>query len=210
MTAVGKPQKPRPAVLRADLRREAVGPPRVPPREDIPPDVLELLSKVSQGRPVHGVFRTLAHSPTVAKRLSLLVGALFAKCSVAPREREVVVLRMAWRCGSVYEFGEHTKIGLDAGLSDDEIRALTADEFAGLNEADAALVALVDELYDANAVSSRTWGRLSASWSQQQLVDYLVIAGFYWMMAGVLNGVRVSPEAGSPGWPPDLVPAGLS
>jgi 4-carboxymuconolactone decarboxylase len=210
MAASGEAQTPRPAVLRAELRRDAVGPVRVPVREDIPPDVVELLSKLSQGRPVHAVFRTLAHSPTVAKRIGMLAGALFAKCSVAPREREVVVLRMAWRCGSVYEFGEHTTIGLDAGLSHEEIRALTADDCAGLADADAALAALVDELYDANAVSAGTWDRLAASWSQQQLVDYLVIAGFYWMMACVLNGARVEPEAGSPGWPADLVPSGLS
>ena len=42
------------------------------------------------------------------------------------RERELVILRTGFNCGSGYEFTQHTRIGLDAGLTEAEIESLSA------------------------------------------------------------------------------------
>ena len=44
--------------------------------------------------------------------------------SLPAREREIVILRVGFLCKSGYEFTQHTRIGLNEGLSEDEIAAI--------------------------------------------------------------------------------------
>jgi 4-carboxymuconolactone decarboxylase len=160
------------------------------------------LRKVGAGDPILGVFGTLAHSPAVAKRVAVLIAGLFARTRLPAREREIVILRMGWRCGSVYEFSEHTRIGLECGLSDEEIIGTTEPSGSRrLAARDRILLEFVDELYDANAISDETWEKLEARWSPQELIELLVVAGAYWMVSSVLNATRVRLEDGAAGWP---------
>ena len=46
------------------------------------------------------------------------------KSALPPREREMAILRVGWLCRSGYEFHQHTRIGKQAGLSDEEIERL--------------------------------------------------------------------------------------
>jgi len=41
------------------------------------------------------------------------------------RHREILRLRIGWLCQSEYEFGQHTRIGKEAGLTDEEIVRIT-------------------------------------------------------------------------------------
>jgi alkylhydroperoxidase family enzyme len=203
-------KSPQPAVIRPELRQSVGGPARLPLRHDIPDDVLQTLRKIEGRESIHGVFATLAHSPVVAKRAAVLIAGLLGKTKVPAREREIVVLRMGWRCGALYEFAGHIGIGMNAGLTEEEIGRLTLDEDAArFSSDDAALVRLADELYDANAVSAATWDALAERWTQEELVELVAVAGAYWMMSNLLNAFRIQPEEGWPGWPDATAPTGL-
>jgi alkylhydroperoxidase family enzyme len=168
--------------------------------------VTELLERLNPG-PTQNIFRTLAHNPRVTKRFGLFVAGLLGKGSLPARERELVILRMGWRCGSVYEFGQHTVIGRAAGLTHDEIVAVTlVPDQREWSDLDRDLIALADELYDGNTVSDATWARLAARWSEAQLIELLMLAGVYWMVSGFLNSTGVELEPGAPGWPADRQP----
>ena len=54
----------------------------------------------------------------------VLATGLLMKGNLSPRVREIVILRVAWRSGSTYEWGQHVRIGLDSGLAQHEIDAL--------------------------------------------------------------------------------------
>ncbi|MEZ5229575.1 MAG: carboxymuconolactone decarboxylase family protein [Acidimicrobiales bacterium] len=58
------------------------------------------------------------------KRFNLLGGFLLNKGLIPAREREIVILRVGWNAQAVYEFGQHTLIGKQTGLTDDEIAAI--------------------------------------------------------------------------------------
>jgi alkylhydroperoxidase family enzyme len=70
------------------------------------------------------IFTTLAHHPKALESWLRFGGHVLAGNSIPEREREMVILRAGWRCRSDYEFGQHTVIGLRAGLTDDEVRRL--------------------------------------------------------------------------------------
>ena len=148
------------------------------------------------------IFRTLAHNTRVLKRFNDLGGTLLFRGTIPARERELVILRVGWNCQSVYEFGQHILIGRQAGLTDDEInRICTPVDPAAWSAGDVALLKMSDDLCTDNCVSDATWALLTPTWTEEQLVELLVVAGFYRMVSGFLNSAGVQLDAGVPGWP---------
>jgi 4-carboxymuconolactone decarboxylase len=153
------------------------------------------------GRPLN-IFGVLGRHPKLLKRFNLLGGFLLNKGLVPERERELVILRIGWNAQAVYEFGQHTVIGRRCGLTDDEIGALTRhpDERRWSDD-DAALIAMADELSSDDCVGDTTWAALASRWSDAELVELLVVAGFYRLVSGFLNSAGVQLDEGVPGFP---------
>ncbi len=153
------------------------------------------------GRPLN-IFGVLGHHPKLLKRFNLLGGFLLNKGLIPDREREIVILRIGWNARAVYEFGQHTVIGRRCGLTAEEITALTeAPGEYGWSADDRALVAMADDLSTDDCVSDATWVALSARWSDAELVELLVVAGFYRLVSGFLNSAGVQLDDGVPGFP---------
>jgi 4-carboxymuconolactone decarboxylase len=153
------------------------------------------------GRPLN-IFGVLAHHPKLLKRFNLLGGFLLNKGLLPERERELVILRVGWNARAVYEFGQHTIIGRRCGLTDGEITALTRppDDHPWSGD-DRALIALADDLAADDCVSDATWHALSARWNDAELVELLIVAGFYRLVSGFLNSAGVQLDPGVPGFP---------
>jgi alkylhydroperoxidase family enzyme len=175
-------------------------PPNAVPRVD-PLAPQAAASLLGETRPLN-IFLTLAKNEELfTSFLSLGSYLLGRKATIPRREREIVILRVGWRCGSDYEFGQHTLIGRHVGLTDDEIDRLATDGLDAWSEEDAALVAMSDELCRDDVVSDATWARLARRWSEPQLLELLVLAGFYRLVSGFLRSVGVQREPGTPGFP---------
>ena len=176
--------------------------PRIEPAAEPAPEAVEVLEKspAIDGRPLN-IFGTLAHHPLLLKRYNAL-GGVFLRFGLLPaRERELVILRTAWSTGSDYEFGQHTRLGLTAGLSAEEIARVARAGTEGWSGDDAALLETVADLHESDRVSDPTWAKLARRWSEAELVELLVLVGFYRMTAGFLNSAGVEREPGVPGWP---------
>jgi alkylhydroperoxidase family enzyme len=167
------------------------------------PEVAELLEKTKlRGGEALNIFRTLAHQPQLLKRFNGLGGAFLVHGRLPAREREIVILRVGWNCRSVYEFGQHTLIGRDAGLSDGEIASLaTVRAEGGWSADDQALIALADEICADDCAGDATFAALRRRWSDGELVELVALTCFYRMVSGFLNTLGVEPEDGLPGWP---------
>ncbi len=143
------------------------------------------------------LFRTLAVHEEIASRMRPLGSGLLAHPTIDPREREIVIHRMSARLGAEYEWGVHAvAFGRPLGLSDEQLAATVhgeADDPAW-SERDALLVSLVDELNATATVSDELWARLAAEWTPSQLVELLVLAGWYRLIAQVINAARVEHE----------------
>jgi 4-carboxymuconolactone decarboxylase len=164
--------------------------PRISASADVPP-----------GLPPLNIFRTIARNEPLAKGFLSLGGRLLRGEGVPAREREIVILRAGWRGQSEYEFGQHTSIGRAAGLTDAEVAALADAGDGGWSGDDKALIAMVDELCEDDVVSDATWSRLEERWSAEELLELLVLAGYYRLVCGLLNSAGVALEPGTPGWP---------
>ena len=81
----------------------------------------ELMEQARRGDRILNIFRTLAHHPKLLKRWRVFGGHLLYNSSLPARERELLILRIAWLQRGEYEWGQHSQIGKDAGLTDVEI-----------------------------------------------------------------------------------------
>ena len=177
--------------------------PRIDPVTEPEGELAEILSTAltHDGTPLN-IFGVLGRHPKLLKRFNLLGGFLLNKGLLPEREREVVILRIGFNAKAQYEFGQHTVIGKQCGLTDAEIRALTQDPSGHRwSDDDLALIALADELHADDCVTDATWAALSKKWSDEQMIELLVVAGFYRLVSGFLNSTGVELDEGIPGFP---------
>ena len=175
--------------------------PRVAPLADADIDP-ELRVRFGDG-PILNIFRTLAHHPALAKRWLVFGNHVLAKSTLAPREREIAILRIGWLCRSGYEWGQHVVIARAAGLGDEEIaRIAEGPEAPGWSALERALLRACDELHADAFVSDATWAALSQHLDTQQLIDLVFTVGQYTLVSMALNTLGVQPEPGLPPLPP--------
>jgi alkylhydroperoxidase family enzyme len=143
---------------------------------------------------------TLLRHPTLYKAYIDFVNTRARVSVLETRDVEIVVLRSAWLCTCGYVWGEHVRFGKNAGLTTQEI-AWLADESsrAGWNPRDQALVRLAEELHETAHVADETWAALAAHFTQQQLIELLMVVGSYHQVAFLYNAMRVRLIPGNPG-----------
>ena len=171
-------------------RIEPLAPEQVPGATTLP----------GSSRPLN-LFLTFAKNPALATAFTTLGAHLLRDGLVPAREREIVILRVGWRCRSVYEFSQHTVIGRSVGLTAAEVAAIASETGGGWSAADAALLLLADELCADDVVGDATWAALAQRFDEQALMELLVLAGYYRLVSGFLNSAGVELEPGAPGWP---------
>lgn len=180
------------------MRRPAS--PRLEPIPEVAAKVRERMAD-SPANAVN-VTATLAHNRVVSRAVGRCAGAILTEGSVAPRQRELAILRMGWNCQAVYEFGQHTLFGRAVGLTDGEIWFVTRPVSEGSwSPADRAVLQIVDDLYTDDCVSDATWAEAIGHFTPAEVVEFVAAAGCYRMVSGLLNSCGVVLDDGVPGWP---------
>lgn len=171
--------------------------PRIAPVIEPDAEQAELLGKTlltRSGRPLN-LFATLAHNPRLLKRFNMLGGYFLRHGTLPPRERELVILRVAALTGSEYEYAQHVALGAEAGLSRKEIDA-TGGPLETWSGHDRLLLQFVEEMIASDGARVSTWDVLAQRFSTEQMLELALLVGFYRMLAGflVVVGVEVEDE----------------
>jgi len=170
------------------------------------PELEALLAKMNPPAApgILALFRVLAHNPVLAERMSGWGGYLLGrKATLALRDREVVINRTCARCGAQYEWGVHVAaFAHAAGFTAEQNAAIAnpAADRAPLSARDRLLVRMADELHEAATVSDSLWRELAQHWSPPQLVELLVLAGWYRAISYVCNAAQVPLEDWAARW----------
>jgi alkylhydroperoxidase family enzyme len=181
--------------------------PRIPPLDPsrFDAETRELLVRGDPGTApgrVLNIFATLAHHPKLLKRWLVFGSHVLAKSTLAPRERELVILRVGWLCRSEYEWGQHVLIGRQAGLTDAEIARIAEGPGApGWSPLERALLRATDELHADFFIQDPTWKALSEHLSVEQRIDLVFAVGQYTLVSMALNTFGVQLDPGIEGFP---------
>jgi AhpD family alkylhydroperoxidase len=145
------------------------------------------------------LFTTLARHPRLFRRWLRFAGTLMPGGTLPRLDTELIILRVAHRCDCRYEWQHHQRIAAAAGLSEAQVAAVReGPDAAPWSAHERALLRAVDELFADRRVGDDTWEQLRASYTDQQLIELLVLIGHYEMLAGLINSLDIQPDALAP------------
>jgi alkylhydroperoxidase family enzyme len=157
------------------------------------------------------VFRALLHSPSATAGFYGMLNALLFQNKVAARTRELVILRIGWRTGSEYVFCNHVRFSRELRIPDGEILGVRDPQRChAYSETDRTVLHLADELHESAEVTRSTWAALEKAFTSDELVELLLIGGFWRMAAGFVNSAKIPLDAGVPSWPEGKKPDNLT
>jgi alkylhydroperoxidase family enzyme len=145
------------------------------------------------GVPPLVLFTTLARNERVFSRV--MAGGLLDRGSIAMRDRELVIDRTTWRCGAEYEWGVHiTFYGARVKLTPEEISAICSETITVFSPREQLLLCMCDELHATSTLGNELWEKLAAEWSSEQLIELVVLAGFYHLISFATNAFALPLE----------------
>ena len=162
-------------------------------------DIKELQTSIGSPGKVFNIVKTLIRYPDLFKAWLGFANHVMFNSSLAPRDREIVILRIGWLCQSGYEFGQHIVIGRDAGLNDGEIKAIAeGDSAPSWSEAERTLIKATDELHADAFIGDATFAELQKHFDEKQIFDVIFTVGQYNMVSMALNTTGVQLDEGIP------------
>jgi 4-carboxymuconolactone decarboxylase len=169
---------PDPASLSPELRA-ALG--------DNPPNVSRIMAAASE--PVY-------------RGLGQLGGALIKHSSLPPVLRELAILRVGYMSKAPYETFQHEALARHVGMSEAQIDAIRAGDAAsgalGLAERD--VMAFVEDLVANVRASDANLAAVRKHLSDQQVVDLIVVTGYYMTICRLLETSGAEIEATTIDW----------
>jgi 4-carboxymuconolactone decarboxylase len=163
------------------------------PPEDRSTQEKELLEGVAPELRAANIFSTFVRAHGLFRRWLPFGGRLLAG-RIPARDRELLILRTAWNCRADYEWGHHVAIGLESGLSREEIDRVPEGPAASWPTDDALLLRAADELHRDYRLSDPTWARLSQRYDTQELIELPMLVGHYHLVAMTLKSLDVQLE----------------
>ncbi len=139
---------------------------------------------------------TLMRNKPLFLRWELFANQVFVNSDLPRREKEIIILRVAWLCQSDYEWQHHVAGSKQQQLLSDDVieRIKEGPDAEEWDPIDATLVRAVDELFGNNMISDSTWKILSEKYSTSQLIEILFIVGYYNLLAWTMNSLGAQVE----------------
>jgi alkylhydroperoxidase family enzyme len=162
-----------------------------------PDDVVQrLLSTDPASQPMPNALATMMHHPALMGPFLVYNNVLLSKPALSARQRELMVLRVAWRTRSRYEWVQHLRLAPRVNITPAEIAAIAAGDADGWTPLEADLLAATDQLIDQYRVEDETWARLAKELDEQQLVELVFTVGTYTALAMAFKsfGLELDPD----------------
>lgn len=167
-------------------------------------EVQTWLNKTMQpGRAPLTLFTTLARDERLFKKF--FSGGLLDRGHLSLRQRELVIERTTALNRCEYEWGVHlTFFGQRVGLTDAQVESLVhgGPEDNCWSAEEKHLLRLCDELHGTSTVSDELWAALGQQYSDEAMLELLLLAGFYRTVSYLCNAIQLPLESDAARFPP--------
>ena len=137
---------------------------------------------------VRGPFPIWLRIPDLADRANQFGNALRIGGKLDKRLFELMVLIVARRWSAQYEWYAHAKAALQAGLSPEIVEAIqNRRKPESMREDEQLIYDVITELTDTGTLSQPSYDRALAALGLDLLIELITAAGFYTMIALMLN-----------------------
>jgi alkylhydroperoxidase family enzyme len=150
----------------------------------------------------NNIFATFARHPDLLQAWLPFGGFLLGRGVLPARERELLILRTGYNCGSPYEWGQHVRIAERVGIPREEVmRVAAGPEDPAWDAEDRTLLRAADELHARSKISDETWAALGERYDERGLLEIAMLVGHYHLVAFALNSLEVELDDGLEGLP---------
>jgi len=112
-----------------------------------------------------------------------------------PRDREILILRTLGLCDESYEEHHHTSLGLQVGMSAEEVEAARDGKDAALGTHDRTLMRAAEELVNDRCMNDETWAALAKGYTVNQMIEVVFLVGSYTMLSMATNSFGMPLDA---------------
>jgi len=142
------------------------------------------------------VSRMALHASDPLWATQAALGRATIDADLDPRLREMVVVRVAWLEGSDYELFHHRPLATRAGVTDEELAAITGGDLSVLPPAERALIDFTSEVVCDVSPGDATLNAMRVHHGVQFLFDIVVVIGSYMMTArlAAVGGVQIEDQ----------------
>lgn len=159
-----------------------------------PPHIITALA----GKKKLNIFQMIANSDGAGAETLALGQRLSHGTSLDHVDREIVILRVGKLSGASYEIKQHTAVARRVGLSDKKIQAIgeyPETDFV-FDDAERDLIAFTDAVVHETTPPEDVFRRVEGRYSRSQLVELVLLIGFYMMVSRVMNTFEIDLESG--------------
>jgi 4-carboxymuconolactone decarboxylase len=144
------------------------------------------------GRPVN-IHRTVAQSPAIFEKFVAFAWCLRLESDLKPAERELAIVRVLELGRGEYELRHHRRMAAAAGLSRDQIAALSPKvvNLTLFDDREAAILRMVDAFCSGGGVDDATQRDIKAMFSDRQIVELGLTLALYFGLAHFTNMLAV-------------------
>ncbi len=174
--------------------------PRIAP-EDMTEAQKKVAAEIAAGPrgELRGPFISLMRSPELAGAVQRVGEYLRYRSPVPRRLAEMATLMAARHWTQQYEWNSHYQHAMKAGLAPALAEAIAQGRRpSGMASDEETLYELITEALHNKSVCDATYARALKEFGEHQLIDFIAIAGYYAMLAMVLNVARIALPGGKP------------
>ncbi len=168
--------------------------------EELTPEQKRVYKEIAKSRQgtVRGPFAIWIRNPKLAERASGLGDSLRIEGKLDKRLFELMVLVIARQWTAQYEWYAHENTALENGLSLKVVNALREGLVPEFERDDERLIyEIVTELGESKTIGPKTYDRAVAELGEDLLIELITAAGYYTMVAMVLNAFEAAVPGGS-------------
>src|ERR1700686_4191331 len=150
-------------------------------------------------------FRVLANNPPLLKAVFGQLTTLLLRNTFDTRLRELMIMRIGWVTGSVYEWTQHWRVATTAGIPPEDVLAVRDWRNSGrLTPADKAILAATDECLAGKSISDAAWAEVARHVTDPgQQVEFVIAMGNWMSFSLLFRNLRIPLADGVVVWPPD-------
>jgi len=175
-----------------------------PAQPPFPADVQAALDRtMPPGQPPLVLFTTLARDPRLFGKF--FAGGLLDRGHLTLRQREVVIHRTTALNRSEYEWGVHVAIfAARVQLTPQQLHSSVHGDAgdACWSDDDRLLLRFCDALHASSTLDDALWHALRERFSDEAMLELLLLAGFYRTVSYLTNALQLPLEANAARFPP--------
>lgn len=171
---------------------------RLHQEHEVEEPIASVFKDIAQRRDgVPNLHRALAGSPGLFESRLAYSNALRHNIKLKPSFRELAIMLVATLTHGEYEFAHHWKAAVKTGVTEQQLEAIADYRSSPVFSAEErAILDVTAEMTTDIAVSEETWRRAAAFLDEHELIDLVLVVGWYNQTSRVIAALGIELEPG--------------